>query len=95
MTLSCSDVCDEVMAKLHQLGFRFTDDEDHSDILDALDRVHLVLDDGQQPRDYNTQQSDDHPPADCPHDGVCFSTGPWFSCPRYPCETVAAAPAAG
>lgn len=39
----CSDVCEAVHERLNQLGFRFSDDEDHSDILEALNKVEFIL----------------------------------------------------
>lgn len=39
---SCSEVCEEVMLRLNNLGHVFSDDEDHTDILDALGEVTVV-----------------------------------------------------
>ncbi len=39
----CSDVCEAVHERLNQLGFRFSGDEDHSDILEALNKVEFIL----------------------------------------------------
>ncbi len=41
----CSDVCEAVHERLNQLGFRFSGDEDHSDILEALNKVEFILTD--------------------------------------------------
>lgn len=38
----CSDVCEVVHERLNQLGFRFSDDEDHPDILEALNKVEFI-----------------------------------------------------
>jgi len=38
----CSDVCEAVHERMNQLGFRFSDDEDHSDILEALNKVEFI-----------------------------------------------------
>ncbi len=38
----CSDGCEAVHERLNQLGFRFSDDEDHTDILEALNKVEFI-----------------------------------------------------
>ena len=43
MSASCPDVCDLVIDRLLQLGFELdTDDDDHGDILAALEEVAFV-----------------------------------------------------
>lgn len=43
MQLSCSDVCEIVHQKLIELGFKINDsDEDHTDIIEALEKVRFV-----------------------------------------------------
>lgn len=44
--VSCGEVCDEVLARLHTLGFEISDDPDHTDVLEALDKVTFVKDEG-------------------------------------------------
>lgn len=39
----CTDVCEVVIDALARLGFKFTDDPDHEDILEALGKVKFVL----------------------------------------------------
>ena len=39
----CADVCEVVIDALARLGFKFTDDPDHEDILEALGKVKFVL----------------------------------------------------
>jgi len=38
----CTDVCEIVMSALHSLGFKISDDSDHTDILEALYQCKLV-----------------------------------------------------
>lgn len=43
MQTSCSDVCEIVHQKLNELGFKIDDnDEDHTDIIEALKKVRFV-----------------------------------------------------
>ncbi len=44
--ISCSDVCEVVLARLGALGFKISDDPDHTDVLEALDKVTFVKDEG-------------------------------------------------
>ena len=45
MSISCSDICEEVTNRLLELGLPIdTETEDHTDIVDALARVSFVLD---------------------------------------------------
>ncbi len=46
----CSDVCEAVHERLNQLGFRFSGDEDHTDILEALNKVEFILTDKEHKR---------------------------------------------
>jgi len=48
MSISCSDVCDVVVAELLRLGFPIdTDDESHDDIWEALNHVKIVRQDSE------------------------------------------------
>jgi hypothetical protein len=38
----CSDVCEAVHERLNQLGFRFSDEEDQTGILEALNKVEFI-----------------------------------------------------
>ncbi len=40
---NCTDVYDVVLGALGALGFKFTDDPDHEDVLEALGKVKFVL----------------------------------------------------
>ncbi len=40
--VSCSDVCEVVTWRLKALGFDISDDPDHTDVLDALDKVKFI-----------------------------------------------------
>lgn len=40
----CTDVCETIMSALAQLGFHIDEDEDHTDILNALAKCKLVKD---------------------------------------------------
>ena len=42
MPASCTEVCDEVIKRLIDLGFDLGDDEDHQPIFDALEKVEFV-----------------------------------------------------
>jgi hypothetical protein len=55
MSLSCSDICDEVIARLLELGFHIdTDDDDHEPIWNALHQVKFVMEhDNIPPAIYN------------------------------------------
>ena len=45
MSKSCSDVCEIVHMRLSELGFKIDcDDEDHEDMIKALDHVKFVRD---------------------------------------------------
>jgi len=39
---SCTDVCEIIIDGLKSLGFKIGDDEDHTDIMEALEKCHLV-----------------------------------------------------
>ena len=39
---SCGDVCEAIIHQVSELGFPLTDDDDHSDILDALGQCLIV-----------------------------------------------------
>ena len=38
----CTEVCDHIVGWLNMLGFEISDDEDHSDVLDALSECVLI-----------------------------------------------------
>ncbi len=42
-TPDCTDICEVIHTGLRRLGFDITDDEDHTDMLDALAKCKLVL----------------------------------------------------
>lgn len=42
--VSCGDVCEAILDRLHSLGFKISDDPDHTDVLEALDKVTFVKD---------------------------------------------------
>ena len=39
---SCGEVCEALIHRVEEMGFPLTDDDDHSDILDALDQCLIV-----------------------------------------------------
>ena len=51
MSISCSDVCEQVIERLLQLGFKInTEDEDHTDIMDALGCITMTVAKGMCPK---------------------------------------------
>ncbi len=43
MSIGCSDVCEVVHERLAKLGFVISENEEHDDILEALDKVSFGL----------------------------------------------------
>ncbi len=40
--LSCSDVCEEVHIRLDAIGFEISEEDDHTDVLEALSQIEFV-----------------------------------------------------
>jgi hypothetical protein len=41
---SCTDVCEIIIDWLRSLGFKISQEEDHTDVINALEECHLVKD---------------------------------------------------
>lgn len=54
----CTDVCEVVIAKLQSLGFKISDESDHSDILEALDKVKFAKNGGRNWECYLLSEDD-------------------------------------
>ncbi len=49
----CTDVCETIMSALHSLGFKISDDSDHTDVLEALYQCKLVKNEDNEPITFN------------------------------------------